>query len=136
MSNTLEKEIALLNKMGWTDVSSRRHYKFRCPCGEHQISFSRTPSDWRTQKNLMRDIKGTGCPSLELLEEKPTYPWPEGAELRCLFCGATLDIGRYKKDWVYHDGNFACLRHPGIAAWSKQERKRKRKTKEVEVAEV
>lgn len=125
MSNTLEKALALLNKAGWTDVGSRRHYKFRCPCGEHQISFSKSPSDWRAQRNLLRDIQN--CPSTQDLEEKPEYPWSEGAELRCLFCRKELDIGRYKKDWVYHDGNFACLSHPGIAKWSKKERKRKTK---------
>jgi hypothetical protein len=129
MSNTMEQAMAFLIEAGWTDVGSRRHYKFRCPCGEHQISFAKTASDWRAQKNLMRDIRATGCPSITSLEHKQQYPWPEGAVLKCLFCARELEVNRYKKDWVYHDGNFACLRHPGVDKWSKQQRREKRKTK-------
>jgi hypothetical protein len=123
--------IDLLQAAGWTEVKSRRHHKYRCPCGLHQVSFPKTPSDTRGDRNTVQDIVGTGCPSIEkVLHPTPVYPWPEGAELKCKFCGDALPAGRFKKDWVHHDGVFACLRHHGIEAWSKEQR-RKMKIREV-----
>ena len=114
------KPLEILKAAGWTRVGSRRHPKWRCPCGKHQVSFPATPSDWRNDMNLVRDIRGTRCPSLDALESDPDHPWPASAELRCHFCKVALVEGRYKKDWVYHDGTFACLCHPGVGKWHKQ----------------
>lgn len=117
----------MLKAAGWTKVGGRRHPKWRCPCGEHQVSLSTTPSDWRTERNAVRDIRSTGCPSLDGLEPDPDRPWPAAAELRCHFCKAVLVEGRYKKDWVYHDGTFACLCHPGVEKWHRRRCREKKK---------
>ena len=121
------KPLEILKAAGWTEVGSRRHPKWRCPCGKHQVSFPSTPSDWRNDRNMLRDIRGTGCPSIEALEPDPERPWPEGTELVCYCCKRTLVEGRYKKDWVYHDGMFACLAHQGVEKWHRSRCREKRK---------
>ena len=121
------KAVELLKAAGWTKVGSRRHPKWRCPCGGHQVSIPATPSDWRGEQNSLRDIRNTGCPSIANLELDPEHPWPADAELRCMFCKKPLPEGRYKKDWVYHNGVFACLCHPGVDKWHKGQCREKKR---------
>jgi hypothetical protein len=96
------------------------------PCGKHQITAPKTGSDHRGNKNMMADILATGCPELAL-EEVPQKinPWPEDAELKCHFCGSQLDP-EDKKSFCYHSGIFACLSHPGIRDWHREECRKER----------
>lgn len=41
---------------GWTYLPKGRHGKLRAP-GGGMLVFSRTPSDWRTVRNLRRDLR-------------------------------------------------------------------------------
>ncbi len=113
----MKDPVTVMKEAGWTKISTRRHHKWRCPCGEHQITFSKTPSDRRAYKNTLAEIRRTGCRSLERVEVVPETPWPVDTVLVCKFCGAELDPTRHRKDWVYHEGVCACLSHPGVRAW-------------------
>jgi len=118
----------LLKKLGWKIARTKKHVIWKCPCGKHTVTVFKTPSDHRNARNLLSDIMKTGCPSLEALKDEPPSPkWPSEAELTCLFCGRKLDPR--KKDFCYHDGIFACLSHPGIRDWHREECRKERAAK-------
>lgn len=125
------KKLKSIKKMlldnNWEDVDGAKHHKFRCPCGEHQISFALTPSDHRALKNLQADIKRMDCPSLRhVFQDDADFPWDENESLVCHFCRCELQEARFKKDWIYHDGIFACLSHKGVKKWHKSKCREKK----------
>jgi hypothetical protein len=61
--------IELMKCCGWSEVRSRKHSIWRCPCGKHQVSVSTTISDWRGMRNLLSDLKRLGCSSLSVAKK-------------------------------------------------------------------
>jgi hypothetical protein len=122
----MKRALKTLHKLGWTRGKSSNHLKFRCPCGRHQVIVPSSSSDHRAEQNLLADIRNSGCPSVEKMEVEPDYPWPDDVTPRCTFCKCELHPSRFKKDWVYFDGVFACLSHPGVKDWAREKKKEKR----------
>jgi hypothetical protein len=115
----MDDPIEVLNASGWVKARANKHQVWKCPCGKHQISFSCTPSDWRAYKNFMRDLIGTGCPSVEWLNGSEEEVVEGGT---CKICGMALEPSGYKKKWIEHDGVRACIGHPGVGAWNRSYR--------------
>lgn len=64
---------AILRAAGWLIARQRKHRVWKCPCGRHQIVTSVSGSDaYRGNRNKLRDIRHTGCPSLEPYLHRPT----------------------------------------------------------------
>ena len=124
-----------LEKCGWTLVRQKKHEVWKCPCGGHQITKPKTPSDWRSDKNTLSDLMGTDCPSLAALEEEPEAPpdtrgwpqeWKDGKKPACHFCRKVLEPRELGKTFYHHGGMAACKRHPGVRAWHDAESKKER----------
>jgi hypothetical protein len=49
------KEIAGLEALGFTFISGKNHHKFKM--GNFSVTISKTPSDWRSNANLLTEIK-------------------------------------------------------------------------------
>ena len=121
----------LLNAAGWTMVRKKNHEIWQCPCGKHQVSIANTPSDCRTRKNELANIKRTKCPSLPV-EEEPT-PEPDHDDdlddvftYVCFCCKQELKTAEYRHTWVKHGQLTAHLCHHGVPTWHGEERAKER----------
>ncbi len=124
----METEKAL-ELCGWRLVRENKHAIWRCPCGKHQITRPKTPSDWRGDKNSMADLMKTGCPSLVAItepEEDITEDWPEcwkdgTMKPFCHCCHKILEPKELGKTFYHHRGVSACKGHHGIREWHNSE---------------
>ncbi|PBA27350.1 hypothetical protein CKJ55_07230 [Mycobacterium avium] len=46
---------------GWVEVTGKRYYKFRCPCGKHQKTIHKSPSDPNYVRNTLKWFERQEC---------------------------------------------------------------------------
>lgn len=108
--------VRALEACGWTLARKRKHEIWRCPCGKHQMTLSKTPSDERAYKNFVRDLLKHDCKSLDPIRPKEAEAVEPGV---CVICGRELPSTTFKRDWIRHDGVCVCLSHHGVKKWSR-----------------
>jgi len=134
-----EDPVDILTRAGWTEVRQRKHRVWKCPCGKHQVSFSKTGSDWRSCKNTVSDIRKTGCPSVAALFVEPepeSKPYPDDMPLVCCICKKPLIEEMYGREWAFHDGVMAHLHHEGMRSWHREGCRKERQSEKTDLDAV
>jgi hypothetical protein len=109
--------IDLLKSCGWYRARQKTHEVWKCPCGKHQMVFSKTPSDGRAYKNFLKDLLKMDCESVDAIRPPETEEVEPGV---CMLCHKNLEPTTFKKEWVRHGEVTACLSHHGIKGWSRR----------------
>ena len=67
MSKSLDSQISRqMKKAGWVKVSSKKHEKWHCPCGQHRITKSTSMGRGRAAMNFRSYLKNCGPCSIDL----------------------------------------------------------------------
>lgn len=57
----IEEVLEAFHQAGWRILNPPRYYTVRCPCGQHQRSIHRTPSDPNYGRNAVKWLERQPC---------------------------------------------------------------------------
>lgn len=60
MRKEWQELLARAEAQGWRAVPTKKGWRYLSPDGKAQVTVHRTPSDWRSLKNTLRDFRAGG----------------------------------------------------------------------------